>query len=251
MADKPFSSKQIVVCLPTYNEAQNLIRIAGAILEALPRASILIVDDNSPDGTGKLADKLATENRSISVLHRPSKAGLGRAYLNGFHTILDNSNADLIVQMDADLSHPPEKLPGMIHSTADADLVIGSRYVAGGSTKNWGVLRKWVSRFGSFYARLWLGINIRDFTGGFKIWRRELLEKVLSNPISSEGYIFQVETTYIASRLGALITEFPIVFAERETGKSKMTLQIVFEAFWQLPLIRFKTYRAARKRKQM
>jgi dolichol-phosphate mannosyltransferase len=231
--------KKIVICLPTYNEAANLPQITEAILRIIPSAVILVIDDNSPDGTGAVAEKMRLENPQISVLHRVRKEGLGRAYLEGFRTVLKNMpEVERIVQMDADFSHPPERLPEMIRRSESADLVIGSRYVKGGGTENWSLFRQLISRFGSLYARLWLGLPVRDLTGGFKVWRRDLLEKILSCPIGSGGYGFQAETTFFAFRSGARIAEVPILFTDRNVGKSKMTAGIAWEAFWRLPLIR-------------
>lgn len=243
ITEKPMThnapSMKTVICLPTYNEARNLPRITEAILRALPETSILVIDDNSPDGTGAIADRMARENPQVSVLHRSRKEGLGRAYVEGFRTVLNHSDAKVIVQMDADFSHPPDRLPDMIQAASEADLVIGSRYVAGGGTQNWGLCRRLISRFGSLYARLCLSLPVRDITGGFKAWHRELLEQVLSYPISSGGYGFQAETTFFAFRTGARIVELPILFVDRNVGKSKMTAAIAFEAFWRLPLIRW------------
>ncbi len=228
---------KIVVCLPTYNEAKSLSVAIESVLRVLPGVSILVIDDNSPDGTGEIAEGIAGENTGISVLHRPRKEGLGLAYLDGFNAVLERPDVRYIIQMDADLSHPPKYLADMIRSAGQADLVIGSRYVQGGGTENWNFTRRFISKFGSLYSRLCLGLPIRDLTGGFKLWKRSLLEKVLENPISASGYVFQVEMTYIASCMGARIVEVPIVFVEREMGKSKMSPKIALEAFWRLPVI--------------
>lgn len=228
-----------IVCLPTYNEAANLPRITEAILGTLPQASVFVIDDNSPDGTGDIADQMAQENPQISVLHRTCKQGLGRAYLNGFRTVLNNPDIRLIVQMDADFSHPPDRLPVMIQAADEADLVIGSRYISGGDTQNWGVFRRLISGLGSLYARLWLGMPVRDVTGGFKVWRRDLLEHILNYPIDSGGFVFQIETTFLAFQSDARITEVPILFTDRHAGRSKMNAGIAFEAFGKLPLIRW------------
>ena len=244
-----FSAKEIVICLPTYNESENLRQTAAAILTAVPRVSILIIDDNSPDGTGCIADQMACEDPRISVLHRARKQGLGRAYLDGFRTVLKQPHVRLIGQMDADLSHPPDRLPAMIHAAEFSDLVIGSRYVPGGGTRNWNFYRKFISRFGSLYARAWLGMPVRDLTGGFKIWRRSLLETVLEHPVNAGGYVFQVETSFLAFRLGARITELPILFTDRNVGKSKMTADIALEAFWRLPAMRVRKVRKVRSEK--
>ncbi len=229
-----------VICLPTYNEAANLPRITEAILQSLPHASVLVIDDNSPDGTGDIADQMAQKNSQISVLHRTCKEGLGRAYLNGFRTVLDNPDTRLIIQMDADFSHPPDRLPAMVKAADKADLVIGSRYISGGGTQNWSFFRCMISALGSLYARLWLGMPVRDLTGGFKVWQRNLLEHILNYSISSGGFVFQIETTFLAFQAHARITEVPILFADRYVGKSKMNAGIAFEAFWRLPLIRWR-----------
>lgn len=231
-------TKDIVICLPTYNERENLRQTASGILSLVPQVSLLVIDDNSPDGTGHIADQLARADPRISVLHRACKQGLGRAYLDGFRTVLKAPNVRLIGQMDADLSHPPDRLPAMIRAAESDDLVIGSRYVPGGGTRNWNFFRKFISRFGSFYARTWLSMSVRDLTGGFKIWRRSLLEKLLEYPVHGGGYVFQTEMTFLAFRLGAGITELPIVFTDRNAGKSKMTVNIAYEAFWRLPAMR-------------
>ncbi len=232
--------QQTVICLPTYNELENLPRITTVILETLPQASILVIDDNSPDGTGDLAEQMAMGTSRISVLRRARKEGLGRAYLNAFRILLDRPDVALIVQMDADFSHPPARLPQMIQAAEQADLVIGSRYVPGGGIRNWGIHRRLISRFGSLYARVWLSLPVRDLTGGFKVWRREMLGKVLQYPIIGGGYVFQAETTFLASRLGGRVTEMPIMFTDREMGISKMSAGIAFEASWRVPLIRWK-----------
>ncbi len=241
MNDKQLQEK-IIICLPTYNEAHNIRQITGAIQQILPHAFILIIDDNSPDGTGLIADQLTEKNPNISVLHRFRKEGLGRAYINGFRTVLNKADIKLIAQMDADFSHSPDMLSGMIRVAEKADLVIGSRYMAGANVRNWCVYRRLISRCGSLYARFWLGMPTRDLTGGFKIWQRDLLEQVLNFPISAKGYVFQAETTFIASRLGARIIEVPIPFTNRNAGKSKMTAHIALEAFWRLPLLRSATW---------
>lgn len=242
MSDNSYA-KEMVICLPTYNERANLRRTAASILEAVPQVSVLVIDDSSPDGTGALADQMAREDPRISVRHRARKEGLGRAYLDGFRTVLKQPDVRLIGQMDADLSHPPDRLPAMIRAAESADLVIGSRYVPGGGTRNWNLCRKIISRFGSLYARTWLGMPVRDLTGGFKIWRRSLLETVLTHPVNAGGYVFQVETSFLAFQLGADISELPIVFTDRHVGKSKMTADIALEAFWRLPVMRVKKVR--------
>lgn len=232
-----------VVCLPTYNEAGNIRHAVEAVLKVLKQALILVIDDNSPDGTGRIADQLANKDPRVFVLHRPYKQGLGKAYCHGFRFAIDQMNADLIIQMDADLSHPPEKIPEMILAAQKAELVIGSRYVSGGYTKNWNMLRQMISRFGASYARNILRFPIYDPTAGFKLWRRQLLDLILKLPVSASGYVFQVETSFYAHLMGAKIIEIPICFTERGLGQSKMTLSITFEAFWRVPLIRMRKSR--------
>jgi dolichol-phosphate mannosyltransferase len=228
------------VILPTYNEAENLERITGAILEQLPESGqVLVVDDNSPDGTGEIADRLAGGNERIQVLHRRVKEGLGPAYLAGFRVALD-AGAERIVEMDADFSHDPAYLPQLIGATERADLAIGSRYVPGGGITHWGPLRRFISRGGSAYARLALGLPIRDLTGGFKCFRRIVLETIDLDTIQARGYAFQVETTYRAIRAGFRVVEVPIVFKDRADGTSKMTKAIVAEAMWRVPAMRFR-----------
>jgi dolichol-phosphate mannosyltransferase len=234
---------RVVVCLPTYNERENLEPMVRALDEVVRRheldARVLVIDDSSPDGTGELADRLTGEFRFLSVLHRKRKEGLGPAYLAGFVWALA-TDADRIVEMDCDFSHDPEDLPRVVAATQDADLALGSRYVKGGGTSNWGLGRRIVSRFGSFYARVLLGVGIRDLTGGFKCFRRVVLEDIGLERITTKGYAFQIETTYRALRKGARVVEVPIFFAERETGTSKMTGSIVFEAMTKVPALRLR-----------
>jgi dolichol-phosphate mannosyltransferase len=228
------------VILPTYNEAENLERIAGAVLAQLPDdGRVLVVDDNSPDGTGEIADRLAASNDSISVLHRQHKEGLGPAYLAGFRVALDGG-AQRIVEMDADFSHEPAYLPKLIGAADHFDLVIGSRYVPGGGVTDWGPMRRFISRGGSTYARLALGLPVRDLTGGFKCFRREVLEAIDLDTIEARGYAFQVETTYRALKAGFRVAEIPIVFRDRKDGTSKMSKSIVAEAMWRVPAMRFR-----------
>jgi dolichol-phosphate mannosyltransferase len=218
------------VVLPTYNEIENLPQIAPAILEALPEATLLVVDDSSPDGTGELANRMALENSRVKVLHRAAKQGLGKAYTDGFQHAL-NAGAQVLIQMDADWSHDPAYLPGMVAQLHNgADLVIGSRYVTGGGVRNWGILRRIVSRGGSMFARIVLGLKAHDLTGGFKAWRRATLAALPWSSLHSGGYVFQIETTFRASRAGARIVEVPIVFVDRRLGASKMSRRIIFEA---------------------
>jgi dolichol-phosphate mannosyltransferase len=235
-------SNKVWVILPTYNEAENLERIAGAVLAQLPDSGrVLVVDDNSPDGTGEIADQLAAGNDSISVLHRRQKEGLGPAYLAGFHVALDGG-AQRIIEMDADFSHDPPYLPKLIGAADHFDLVIGSRYVPGGGVTDWGPLRRFISRGGSIYARVALGLPIRDLTGGFKCFRREVLEAINLDTIEARGYAFQVETTYRAIRAGFRVVEIPIVFKDRADGTSKMSRSIVAEAMWRVPAMRFRRW---------
>lgn len=218
------------VVLPTYNESQNLAGIADAILGAIPGAHLLVVDDASPDGTGELADGLAAADPSIEVLHRAGKEGLGKAYIDGFAYVLGRG-AGRIVQMDADWSHSPDYLPALVAALdGGADLVIGSRYAPGGGVRDWGLLRRIVSRGGSVFARSLLRLGPRDLTGGFKAWQRAALESIDWERLHSGGYVFQIETTYLASRAGARIVEVPIVFKDREVGSSKMSKSIIIEA---------------------
>jgi dolichol-phosphate mannosyltransferase len=219
------------VVLPTYNEAENLGPISTAILEALPAATLLVVDDGSPDGTGELADSLAAADPRVRVLHRPAKQGLGRAYLDGFGRALDGG-ARYVVQMDADFSHDPAALPGLIAPVTggSADLVIGSRYTAGGGVVDWGLGRRFISRGGSLFARTVLRLGPNDLTGGFKAWRAETLAGVPFDGIHAGGYVFQIEMTFRADRRGARIVEVPIVFRDRRVGQSKMSRRIVVEA---------------------
>jgi dolichol-phosphate mannosyltransferase len=219
------------VVLPTYNEAENLEEIAAAILATLPAATLLVVDDGSPDGTGAIADRLAGVDSRIRVLHRAAKAGLGRAYLAGFRVALDGG-ADRILQMDADWSHDPAATPALLAPlVADvADLVIGSRYTEGGSVVDWGLLRRFVSRGGSLFARVVLRLPAGDLTGGFKAWRASTLAALDFSGVHAGGYVFQVEMTYRAERGGARIREVPITFRDRRVGQSKMSRRIVVEA---------------------
>jgi dolichol-phosphate mannosyltransferase len=218
------------VVLPTYEEAGNLSGISAAILDALPGATLLVVDDSSPDGTGELADALAADDDRIKVHHRAAKEGLGRAYIAGFGVALDGG-AERIVQMDADWSHSPDYLPSLMRAIdGGADLVIGSRYTRGGGVRGWGPLRRIVSRGGSLFARTVLRLSPHDLTGGFKAWRGPTLAAIDWQGVHAGGYVFQIETTYIASRQGARVTEVPIVFKDREVGESKMSGNIIVEA---------------------
>jgi dolichol-phosphate mannosyltransferase len=204
---------------------------------------VLVIDDNSPDGTGEIADRLAEERRSVHVLHRPHKEGLGPAYLDGFRRALE-LGADLLFEMDCDFSHDPADVPRLAAAAENADLVIGSRYVDGGGTRNWGFLRRVISRGGSLYAQVLLGVGVRDLTGGFKCYRRIVLETIDLDAIHSKGYAFQIETTYRALRRGFRVVEIPIVFVDRQVGGSKMSKAIVLEAVWKVPALRLATLRA-------
>jgi dolichol-phosphate mannosyltransferase len=225
--------------LPTYEEATNIERLARAARAKLPGdARVLIVDDNSADGTGEIAARLAAEDEAVHFLHRPRKEGLGPAYIAGFRHALAHG-AGLVIEMDADFSHEPAYLPRLLEAAERADLVIGSRYVPGGGVGDWGAARRAISRGGSTYARLVLGIDVRDLTGGFKCLRREVLEAIDLDAIRSRGYAFQVEVTYRAIQLGFHVVEVPIVFRDRQAGSSKMNRAIVAEAIWRVPLLRF------------
>jgi dolichol-phosphate mannosyltransferase len=229
-------SPRAVVLLPTYNERDTVGRIVPAILAAAP-VDVCIVDDNSPDGTGQIADELAATEPRVQVLHRPGKQGLGRAYLDGFRWALERGY-ERILEMDADFSHPPRYLPELLRLTDTHDLALGSRWVKGGGTERWPLSRQLISRGGSLYARLCLGVSIRDLTGGFKCFRREVLEKLDLSAIRSTGYAFQIEVTYRAIESGFRVVETPIVFVERESGVSKMSRRIVLEAVLTVPFLR-------------
>ncbi len=225
------SAPSIWVVVPTYNEADNIRPVTSAILTALPAATILVVDDGSPDGTGTIADQLGTQDPRIRVRHRAAKQGLGRAYLDGFGVALEGG-ADVVVQMDADLSHDPVVLPSLVEPIlADrADLVIGSRYTPGGGVVDWGLGRRLVSRVGSLFARIVLRLGPHDLTGGFKAWRASTLAAVPFDGVHAGGYVFQIEMTFRASRAGARIVEVPITFQDRRVGQSKMSRRIIVEA---------------------
>ena len=233
-----WSTVRATICLPTYNERANLEPMLRALGEVLPEGGrVLVIDDGSPDGTGELADRLAEELPFVGVLHRERKEGLGPAYLAGFDRALAEG-AELVLEMDCDFSHDPRDVPRLIEAAADADLVLGSRYVPGGGVTNWGLVRRTISAGGSLYARLLLGVGIRDLTGGFKCYRREVLERIDLDAISAKGYAFQIETTYRALRAGFRVREIPIRFADREVGGSKMSRRIVLEAIWRVPALR-------------
>jgi dolichol-phosphate mannosyltransferase len=230
-----------VVCLPTYNERENLeamVRALGEVLDT-SRDGVLVIDDGSPDGTGAIADSLAAELPWVSVLHRERKEGIGPAYIAGFRRLL-GEDTELLLEMDCDFSHDPADVPRLIAAAEEADLVLGSRYVPGGGTANWGLLRRFVSRGGCLYAQVLLGVRVRDLTGGFKCFRREALEAIDLDALSAHGYAFQIETTYRVLRAGLRVKEIPIRFVERRAGSSKMTGAIVLEAVWKVPLLRLR-----------
>jgi dolichol-phosphate mannosyltransferase len=229
--------------LPTYNEAENIEAVVRASLGPLAKAegphTILIVDDNSPDGTGRIADQLSEQLEQVRVLHRAGKEGLGRAYLAGFDVALENG-ADLIMEMDADFSHDPADIPRLVAAAGAADLVLGSRYVPGGGIVNWGFLRRAVSWGGCAYARILLGLPVRDLTGGFKCFNARVLESIDLTGVHADGYGFQIEMTYRAVKAGFTVAEVPILFRERRVGQSKMTPRIALEAVWKVPALRFR-----------
>jgi dolichol-phosphate mannosyltransferase len=230
--------------IPTFNEAQNIEPIVDAAREQLPDSRrVLIVDDSSPDGTGQIADRLAAEHEDVEVLHRASKEGLGPAYLAGFEHAL-GAGAEFVMQMDADFSHDPADLPRLLEAAQDADMVLGSRYVHGGGVAEWGPLRRAISRGGSGYARLMLGVRVHDLTGGFKCIRRQVLEAIDLDSVDAKGYAFQIEMTYRAIRNGFHVTEMPILFRDRRVGDSKMSGTIVAEAIWRVPILRFRVQKA-------
>ncbi|MEO5576522.1 MAG: polyprenol monophosphomannose synthase [Gaiellaceae bacterium] len=233
------------VCLPTYNERENLepmLRALGGVLG--PDDRVLVIDDDSPDGTGELADRLAAELGFVDVLHRPRKDGLGPAYLAGFRRALD-AGAELIVEIDCDFSHDPADVPRLLAAAGDADLVLGSRYVPGGGVENWGLVRRAISAGGSIYARRVLGVPVRDLTGGFKCFRRAVLEAIPFDHVHSRGYAFQIELTYRARLKGFRVVEIPIRFVDRVGGGSKMSRAIVLEAIWKVPLLRLAAVRGS------
>jgi len=229
----------LIVVVPTYNEADNLAKLTSALLALpVPDLRVLVVDDNSPDGTGKVAEELATATKCrVSVIHRPGKMGLGSAYIQGFQRAL-SEGAAAVAQMDADFSHPPEKLLEMFHALPNYDLVGGSRYVPGGKLdERWPLWRKGLSAFGNLYARTILRLPMRDVTGGFRLWKREMLERIPLDRVRSNGYAFQVEMAFLAHRVGCSFIEIPIYFADRRWGKSKMSFRIQAEAairVWQM-----------------
>jgi dolichol-phosphate mannosyltransferase len=233
---------RIWVLIPTYNEAVNVEGIVRAAATELDRVAgedyrILVVDDNSPDGTGAIADSVAAELDSVEVMHRPGKSGLGHAYLAGFAHALAGG-AERVVEMDADFSHDPRYLEPLLAAARDADVVLGSRYVQGGGVRDWGLMRRLVSRGGGVYARAILRVDVHDLTGGFKCLSREVLEAIDLPNVRSEGYVFQIEITYRALLAGFTVREIPIVFQDRTQGKSKMSARIAIEAMWLVPRLR-------------
>jgi dolichol-phosphate mannosyltransferase len=238
-------SVRAVVCVPTYDERENvepLVRALGEVLD-VSRDRVLVIDDSSPDGTGEVADRLAQEFPWLDVLHRPRKEGIGRAYLAGFDRAL-GTGAELVLEMDCDFSHDPADVPRLIATCGEgADVALGSRWVEGGGTENWGLGRRLISRAGSLYARIVLGVSVRDLTGGFKCFRRTVLETIDRDAIAARGYGFQIEGTYRALRAGFRVVEVPITFVDRRVGESKMSGAIVFEAMRQVPVLRWKALR--------
>jgi dolichol-phosphate mannosyltransferase len=227
------------VCLPTYNERENLPRMIEALAGVLREGDrVLVIDDNSPDGTGEIADALATTHSFVDVLHRSQKEGLGRAYVAGFQRTLGDG-AELVLEMDCDFSHDPADVPRLIAAAeGGADLVLGSRYVPGGGTRNWGLIRRLISRGGSAYTALFLHMGVKDPTGGFKCFRRAVLERLDLDAITPRGYAFQIEMTYRTKQAGFRVVEIPITFVDRVVGQSKMSRAVVLEAIWRVPLLR-------------
>jgi dolichol-phosphate mannosyltransferase len=230
MGESGAAHDRVVIIMPTYNERQNLELMAGRIRDSVPGAHLLVVDDNSPDGTGDLADKLAEVDPRVQAMHRTEKAGLGRAYVAGFNWALEHGY-DLIVEMDADGSHRPEDLPRLLTAAQEADAVIGSRYVPGGTVVNWPKSREILSRGANIYNRIMLGVRIKDATGGFRVYRASTLRSIDLNGIESAGYCFQIDMTLRVLQAGLQITEVPITFVERELGASKMSNTVIVEAF--------------------
>ncbi|WFB06481.1 polyprenol monophosphomannose synthase [Streptomyces sp. LX-29] len=223
----------VLVIIPTYNEAENIKPIVERVRTAVPEADILVADDNSPDGTGKIADELAAEDKQVHVLHRKGKEGLGAAYLAGFRWGIEHDYG-VLVEMDADGSHQPEELPRLLIALRNADLVLGSRWVPGGRVVNWPKHREFLSRGGSTYSRLLLDVPVRDVTGGFRAFRRETLEGLGMDAVASQGYCFQVDLAWRSIKAGFTVVEVPITFVERERGDSKMSRDIVAEALWRV-----------------
>ncbi|MCM2282889.1 MAG: polyprenol monophosphomannose synthase [Bdellovibrionaceae bacterium] len=229
---------RILVIIPTYNERENVAAITRAVLDAAHEVHVLVVDDNSPDGTGQIVRELAAQEPRLKLLSRAGKQGLGKAYLAAFEWAIEN-HYDAVVEMDADFSHRPEDLVKILAALPTADFVVGSRYVRGGATANWGLMRKIISRGGSFYSRLILGYPLRDWTGGFNAWKKSVLEGIAYKSVQSNGYSFQIELKYRSLRAGFKGAEVPILFEDRRVGKSKMSLKIVIEAFYRVWVMRF------------
>jgi dolichol-phosphate mannosyltransferase len=225
--------RRVLIIVPTYNERDNIESIIDRVLQSVPEANILVADDSSPDGTGKIADELATGDSRVHVLHRAEKAGLGAAYIAGFRWGLERGY-DVLVEMDADGSHAPEQLPRLLAALRDADVVLGSRWVAGGTVVNWPKSRELISRSGNLYTRIALGMPLRDATGGYRAYRRGVLESIDLGSVASQGYCFQVDLAWRAVRAGFRVVEVPITFADRERGESKMSGSIVREALWRV-----------------
>lgn len=232
-----------MIVLPTYDEFENLPRVIEALACERERTpfpgDVLVVDDGSPDDTGQLADRLAADRPWLHVLHRAAKEGLGQAYIAGFRWALDREYTH-VLEMDCDFSHPPDAVPRLLVAATDADLVLGSRYVAGGAVQGWPMQRRVISRGGSLYARTWLGVGINDLTGGYKCFRRWVLESLELDAVHGQGYVFQIELTFRTLRLGGRVVEVPITFRDRTAGRSKMSLAIVIEAVWQVPMLRLR-----------
>ena len=243
------TAASVWVCIPTYNERENIAAMATRLMDVFDGSGIdgqlLIIDDGSPDGTGAIADALSEQHPRIHVLHRTSKDGIGPAYRDGFRHALAHG-ADLIMEMDCDFSHDPAAVPSLVHATTQADLVLGSRYAKGGRVEDWGLLRRAISRGGSLYAQIILGIPVRDLTGGFKCFRRDVLEAIPLDEVSGAGYVFQIEMTYRAHLLGYRIVEVPITFTDRELGASKMSRRIVIEAMALVPRLKWQLGRRRR-----
>jgi dolichol-phosphate mannosyltransferase len=225
--------RRVLVIVPTYNERDNIETIIDRVLQSVPDANILVVDDSSPDGTGKIADELAVSDSRVHALHRTAKAGLGAAYIAGFRWGLERGY-DVLVEMDADGSHAPEQLPRLLAALRDADLVLGSRWVAGGTVVNWPLSRELLSRSANLYTRVALGISVRDATGGYRAYRRTVLDSIDLTDVASQGYCFQVDLAWRAVLAGFRVVEVPITFVDRERGESKMSATIVREALWRV-----------------
>lgn len=229
----------LLVIIPTYNERENIEKLVQEVFASLPQTEVLIIDDNSPDGTGKIADQLAGSNSAVHVIHRPKKMGMGNAYNQGIRYAIEQGYG-VVFEMDADFSHKPSDLPRLLEALGDSGLVIGSRYVDGGGTVNWGISRRLISKSGNLYARTMLGMNVRDITAGFRCYNVQALKKVDLDQVKSDGYGFQVEMAYRIKRAGYGIIEIPIIFEDRRAGQSKMSKDIVIEAFIRVLRMRFK-----------